>query len=56
MESKILTVLDFELGRCSELGFYERYSKLCRPDDKTYHMGRYLLELALLDNRFSRYQ
>jgi hypothetical protein len=56
MESKILGVLDFDLGRCSELGFYERYSRLCRPDDKTYHMGRYLLELALLDNRFAKYQ
>lgn len=56
MESKILLALDFDLGRGSELAFYERYSKLSRIDEKTYNMGRYLLELALLDNKFNRYQ
>ena len=55
MESKILLTLDFDLGRGSELAFYERYSKLSRIDEKTYNMGRYLLELALLDNKFNRY-
>lgn len=56
MESKLLVVLDFDMSHCSQLGFFERYSNLSRLDAQCYNLGRYTMELGLLDCRFIKYQ
>ena len=56
MESKILLSLDFNITVASPLKFFDRYARLIAEDKKVYLMGRYLLELALVDFRFIKYQ
>lgn len=55
MESKILVALDFDMSPSTQFGFFERYSNICRLEEKSYNLGRYTLELGLLDNRFIKY-
>ena len=56
MESKILVALDFDMSHSTQFGFFERYSNIIRLEEKSYNLGRYTLELGLLDNRFIKYQ
>lgn len=55
MEGKILIELQFNLTFTSSLTFYERYSHLAKLEERCYWLGRYLLELALIDSKFSKY-
>jgi hypothetical protein len=56
MEAKIISLLEFDLARPSPLVFYERYSKVIKMEEKPYFFGRYLLELVLLESKFTKYQ
>ena len=49
MESKILCLIDFDLSFCSALGFYERFSKVLRVDERSYFLGLYLIELIQVE-------
>lgn len=48
MEQKILKALDWRLGRPLGIHFLKRYSKLVTAHPKEYVLGKYLLELALV--------
>jgi hypothetical protein len=52
MEGKILNELQFNLTFASPLAFYERFSHLIKLEERCYWLGRYLLELALIDSKF----
>lgn len=56
MESKILIEMNFELVVTSPYNFYERYQSVAELDEKSYWIGRYILELILPDLRFIKYQ
>lgn len=60
MEVSILTALDFKILRPTALHFLERYQCICTwsvlptgISDVHRHLGQYLLELALLDDKMS---
>ena len=55
MEGKILAFLDFNITVASSLKFLDRYARLIADDKKVYLLGRYLIELALLDTKFFKY-
>ena len=55
MESDIIKTLDFNITRPSSLRFYDRYTRIISRDEKVYYLGRYLLELALVDYKFIKY-
>lgn len=55
MEGKILTELKFNICLTTSLNFFERYSHLIGIEEKSYWLGRYLLELCLTDGRFSKF-
>ena len=55
MESKILIALDFSLTVASPLKFLDRYARLIAEDKRVYLLGRYLLELAMMEYKFTKY-
>ena len=57
MESMIMKSLDFNLTRPSSLRFFDRWTQILRiqESDKMYQLGRYLLELGLVDYKFTKY-
>ena len=55
MESKILISLDFNLTVASSLKFLDRYARLIAEDKRVYLLSRYIIELALLDYKFTKY-
>lgn len=48
MEQKLLTSVDWSLGRPLAIHFLKRYSKLASVQPKEYVLGKYLVEIALL--------
>lgn len=50
MEQKILVGVDWGVGRPLPIHFLKRYSKLASVKPKEYVLGKYLLELALLQS------
>ena len=55
MEGKILTALNFNITINSSYIFLNRYAKLLSADEKTFMMGRYLIELALVEYGMLKY-
>lgn len=51
MEKDILTRMDFELGGPLSLHFLRRYNKVAKVDIEHHSLGKYLIELALVDHR-----
>ncbi|GJQ87384.1 hypothetical protein Trydic_g14530 [Trypoxylus dichotomus] len=49
MECEILKVLDFKLGRPLSIHFLRRFSRIGGVNVDQYNLGKYLLELALID-------
>lgn len=49
MELKILNKLDWSLGRPLSLHFLRRYSKVAKVQPEHHTLGKYLLELALIE-------
>lgn len=56
MEGKILTAMSFNLAFTSSYRFFERYSRVCGFDEKTQCLGRYLLELCLVEYKMQKYK
>lgn len=56
MEGKILCALNFKLPHTSSYRFFERYSRVCGFDEKFHSMGRYLLELCLIEYKIQKYK
>lgn len=55
MERTLLKVLEFRLGYPTPLHFLRRISKADDLDIQTRTLGKYLMEVSLLDQRFLRY-
>ncbi|CAD8186896.1 unnamed protein product [Paramecium pentaurelia] len=55
MEGKILMQLQFEICFTNQHQFYDRYQQLIQLDQKSYQLGKYILELMLLDHKFIQY-
>ncbi|XP_019870073.1 G2/mitotic-specific cyclin-B-like [Aethina tumida] len=53
MELQILKALDFKLGKAGSIHFLRRYNKIARVTGKHHNLGKYLLELALLEYKFA---
>ena len=53
MESKIISALDFKITTPSSMRFLDRYTRLLTGDQRVYFLSRYLLELALIEYKFS---
>lgn len=51
MEKDILIRMDFELGGPLSLHFLRRYNKVAKVDIEHHSLGKYLIELALVDHR-----
>lgn len=49
MEKKILHELRFELNRPTSLQFLRRYSFICSSGDEQHAIGKFLIDMALLD-------
>lgn len=56
MEVQVLTVLKFRLQLPSQLVFLKRFARLLGADAQLECLAQYILELALVDARMSRYQ
>mgnify|MGYP000844790397 CR=1 FL=1 len=56
MEGKILTTINFRLAYTSSYRFFERYSRVCGLDEKSQCLGRYLLELCLIEYKMQRHK
>lgn len=50
MEQKILVGIEWALGRPLAIHFLKRYSKLAKVQPKEYVLGKYLLEIALMQH------
>jgi hypothetical protein len=55
MERTLLKVLDFDLGYPTPLHFLRRISKADSFDIQTRTLGKYFMEISLLDHQFLRY-
>lgn len=55
MERTLLKILQFQLGYPTPLHFLRRVSKADDLDIQTRTLGKYLMEVSLLDQRFLRY-
>ena len=55
MEGNILSVLEFNLTFNSALNFFERYANILNYDEKMLMLGRYVLELALIEYKMIKY-
>jgi G2/mitotic-specific cyclin-B, other len=55
MEGKIISALNFNLTTTSSYRFLERYAKVAGFDEKNFNLARYLLELALIEHKMSKY-
>ena len=55
MEGNILSVLEFNLTFNSSLNFLERYANLLHLDEKMMMLGRYMLELTLVEYKMIKY-
>ncbi|XP_019881372.1 G2/mitotic-specific cyclin-B [Aethina tumida] len=53
MEASILKTLDFNLGKPASIHFLRRYSKIAQAKSEHHNLGKYILELALLDYNFA---
>ncbi|KAK9880467.1 hypothetical protein WA026_011712 [Henosepilachna vigintioctopunctata] len=54
MERKMLCKLDFFVNRPTSILFLRRYSKIAKVSSLQHNLGKYLLELALLDYSLSQ--
>lgn len=55
MERKMLAVLDFDIQTVSPLRFLERYDKVVGGDEFMFNMGKYLIELSLVQYRMNQF-
>lgn len=55
IEGRILSCLCFNLTTPSSYRFLERYAKVASFDEKSVHLTRYLLELALVEYKMLKY-
>jgi hypothetical protein len=55
MEATVLKALDFDLIVDSMYKFYEPFAKLQNLDNKSFSLGRLILELSLFDLKQSKY-
>lgn len=53
MEGTILKKLDFNLGKPASIHFLRRYSKLAKVNNEHHNLGKYILELVLLEYNFA---
>ncbi|XP_049822318.1 G2/mitotic-specific cyclin-B-like [Aethina tumida] len=53
MDLKILKALDFKLGKAGSTQFLRRHDKIARVTGKHHNLGKYLLEMALLEYKFA---
>jgi len=55
MEGKMLHCFNFNLTMTSSYRFLERYARICRFDERSFNLARYLLELALIEFKMIKY-
>ena len=55
MESQILISLDFNVSITTSLKFLERYIRFFSNNKEIYKLGRYLIELTLINYHFVKY-
>lgn len=55
MEGKIISCLNFNLTTPSSFRFLERYSRVAGFDEKSFHLSRYLIELATVEYKMVKY-
>lgn len=55
MEGKIISCLNFNLTTPSSFRFLERYSRVAGFDEKSFHLSRYLIELAAVEYKMMKY-
>jgi len=55
MEGKIISCLNFNLTTPSSFRFLERYSRVAGFDEKSFHLARYLTELASVEYKMLKY-
>lgn len=55
MEGNILSVLEFSLTFTSSLIYLDRYANLLNYDEKTLNLGKYLLELSMIEYKMISY-
>ena len=53
MEIVVLNALDFQLGRPLPLHFLRRTSKAAHADSRMHTLAKYLMELTIVDEKFS---
>ena len=56
MELAILVEIDFDMQLTSSYRFLERFAKLAKVDDVLFNLGRYMLELGLLDSKMHQFK
>ena len=56
MERDMLETLQFDIQITSSHRFLERYSKIQKADQLIFNMSRYLLELALVNYKMTKYR
>ena len=52
MEADIINVLDFNLIFETSYRFFEPLAKLCKMEQKNFHLSQYVLEMSLLNTKF----
>jgi len=55
MEGKMLHCFNFNLTMTSSYRFLERFARVCRFDERSFNLARYLLELALIEFKMIKY-
>lgn len=55
MEGNILSALEFNLTFNSSLNFFERYANVANLEDKMQFLGKYLIELCLIEYKMIKY-
>ena len=56
MEADIIEVLDFNLIFETSFKFFQPLSKICKMEQKNFHLAQYVLEMSLLDTKFLEFK
>jgi len=56
MEADIINALDFNLIFETSYRFFEPLAKICKMEEKNFHLAQYILEMSLLNTKFLEYK
>lgn len=56
MEAEIIDILDFNLIMETSFKFFEPLTKVCKMEQKNFHLAQYVLQLSLFETKFLDYK